>query len=93
MWPQIYDPLGNRALSTAVAALPVVVLLGAIGLLRVRAHLAALLGLAAALAVAIVAFGMPARMALATAGYGAAYGLLPDRLDHSERDLPVPADE
>jgi lactate permease len=77
MWPQVYDPLGNRVLSTVVAALPVVILLGAIGLLRVRAHLAALLGLATALAAAVVVFGMPARAALATAGYGAAYGLLP----------------
>ena len=77
MWAQTYDPLGRPALSTALAALPVVVLLGAIGILHIRAHLAALLGLATALMVAIVPFGMPATMALATAGYGAAYGLLP----------------
>lgn len=77
MWAQVYDPLGNAALSTLVAALPVVVLLGAIGLLRIRAHAAALLGLATALAAAIAVFGMPAGMALLTAGYGAAYGLLP----------------
>jgi len=77
MWPQVYDPLGAPALSTLVASLPVAVLLGALGLLRVKAHLAALLGLATALAVAVLAFGMPARMALAAAGYGAAYGLLP----------------
>ena len=60
-----------------MAALPVVVLLGAIGLLRMKAHLAALLGLATALAIAILVFGMPARMALMTAAYGAAYGLFP----------------
>ncbi len=77
MWPQVYDPLGNPALSTAVAALPVVVLLGAIGVARVKAHLAALLGLATALVIAVLVFGMPARMALATAAFGAAYGLFP----------------
>jgi lactate permease len=77
MWPQVYDPLGSPALSTLLAALPVVVLLGALGVFRMKAHTAALLGLASALAVAVVVFGMPARLALATAAFGAAYGLLP----------------
>lgn len=77
MWPQVYDPLGSPALSTIAAALPVVVLLGALGIFRVRAHLAGLLGLAASLAIAIGLFGMPAPMAIAAAGFGAAYGLFP----------------
>jgi lactate permease len=77
MWSQRYDPAGQVALSTALAAVPVVVLLGALGLARMRAHLAALLGLLSALLVAVFVFGMPARMALATAGFGAAYGLFP----------------
>ena len=76
-WSQTYDPLGSFALSTLLAALPVVVLLGGLALLRWPAHLAALAGLATALAIAIGPFGMPAPMALASAGYGAAYGLLP----------------
>jgi lactate permease len=76
-WAQIYDPLGQPALSTLASALPVVVLLGALGILRWRAHTAALAGLATALLVAIAIFGMPASIALSTAAYGAAYGLLP----------------
>jgi lactate permease len=76
-WPQTYDPLGSLALSTILAALPVVVLLGTLAVLRWPAHLAALAGLASALVIAIVPFGMPAPMALASAGYGAMYGLLP----------------
>jgi lactate permease len=76
-WPQVYDPLGNRVLSTLAAAVPVVTLLGTLGLLRWRAHTAALAGLGAALIVAVAVFGMPPTMALCTAGYGAAYGLLP----------------
>ena len=76
-WTQTYDPLGNVFLSTTLAALPVIVLLGGLAFAHLRAHVAALLGLASALAVAIGVFGMPARLALATAAYGAAYGLLP----------------
>ena len=44
---------------------------------HVKAHYAALAGLAAALLTAIFAFHMPARLAGATAVYGAAYGLFP----------------
>ena len=76
-WNQVYDPLGNSLWSTALAALPILVLLGGIGLLHLKAHIAALLGLAVALIVAVVGFGMPTPMAGATAAYGAAFGLLP----------------
>ena len=63
--------------STLLAAVPVVVLLGALGLFHMRAHVAALMGLVSALCVAVGAFGMPVGLAFATAGYGAAYGLFP----------------
>jgi len=76
-WSQVYDPLGNPALSTLLAALPIVVLLGGLGVFRIKAHYAALLGIATSLVVATLVFGMPARMALSTATYGAAYGLFP----------------
>ena len=76
-WIQSYDPLGSPWLSTAAAALPIVLLLAALGLLEWRAHRAALLGLVAALGVSVVVYGMPARTAAATAIYGAAYGFLP----------------
>jgi lactate permease len=76
-WHQSYDPLANVALSTLLAALPIVILLGGLAFFRLRAHVAALLGLAAALLTAVLAFAMPAGMALRTAGLGAAYGLFP----------------
>jgi lactate permease len=76
-WRQVYDPLGAAWMSTVVAALPIVLLLGGLALLRLRAHVAALLGLAAAVLTAVLAFGMPAGMAVRTAGLGAAYGLFP----------------
>ena len=77
MWSQVYDPFGSMTVSTAVAALPVVVLLGSIAVFEVRAHLAALLGLGTALAIAILAYGMPAPMAGLAAVFGVAFGLLP----------------
>ena len=77
MWPQVYDPLQNAALSTLSAALPVVVLLGSLAFLKLQAHVAAVLGLISALAVATIVFGMPASLAGTTAAYGAAYGLMP----------------
>lgn len=76
-WSQVYDPFGNMWLSTLLAALPIVVLLGGIGIFHIKAHIAALLGLGVALVVAVLGFGMPARMAGSTALYGAAFGLLP----------------
>jgi lactate permease len=76
-WPQGYDPTGHWWLSALLAALPVVVLLGSLGLLHIKAHYAALLGLAASLICSIWFFGMPARLAAKTAVLGAGYGLLP----------------
>src|SRR5205085_3270152 len=76
-WTQNYDPFHNAFVSTAVAALPIVVLLTSIAALGIRIHIAALTGLAVALGVAIGGFGMPIKMAGITAVYGAAYGLFP----------------
>src|ERR671932_2196635 len=64
-------------LSTALAAIPIVVLLGTLGIIEMRAHYAAALGLLAALLVAIFGFGMPAGSAIMAAIDGAGYGLFP----------------
>ena len=76
-WPQVYDPLHNRLFSTAIAAVPVVVLLGGIAFLRIRAHLAAFLGLASACVIAVWIYGMPATAAAGAVADGAAYGFFP----------------
>ncbi|MEZ0389291.1 MAG: L-lactate permease [Verrucomicrobium sp.] len=76
-WSQNYDPVGNPVLSTLLAAIPVVVLLGLIASGKMRIHLAACVALAIALIVAVAGFGMPLGAAAAAAGYGAAFGLVP----------------
>jgi len=77
MWSQVYNPLQNILVSALVAAIPIIVLLGALGFFRLRAHIAALLGLAASLGIAILEFGMPMHLSVMSALYGAAYGILP----------------
>jgi lactate permease len=76
-WQQVYDPFGNMLISTLLAAIPVLVMLVALGFLDIKAHIAAGLGLLAAVAVAVFAYGMPAGMAGTAAFYGGLTGLLP----------------
>jgi len=76
-WSQGYDPIGAWAISTLIAALPVIALLGTLASGKVPAHWAALIGLTTAILTAIFAFHMPTRLAATTAVYGAAYGFFP----------------
>jgi lactate permease len=76
-WTQIYDPLGSIWLSTLVAALPIVLLLGSLGICGWSAPKAAMLGLVSALMLAVLVYRMPVALAVASAGYGAAFGLFP----------------
>jgi lactate permease len=75
-WTQVYDPIGHWWLSTLVAALPIVVLLGLLAGLKVRPHLCAIAGAATAILCAILVFGMPATFAVSSFFYGSAFGLL-----------------
>ena len=77
VWSQVYNPLSNAWLSTLVAAVPIVVLLGALGIFRIKAHMAAIYGLIVSLLVATIIYGMPVSMAGTTAVFGAAFGLMP----------------
>jgi len=76
IWTQVYDPFNNWMVSTLVAALPVLVLLGLLAGLRVKAHLCAIAGAGTAIVVSIFAFGMPWQLAGSSFVYGMAFGFL-----------------
>ncbi len=73
MWSQNYDPLGNWPLSTLLAAVPVLVLLGLLASGKASAWGAALAGLGAAVIMAVGPFQMPVHLAIAAAGHGVVF--------------------
>src|SRR5678815_2217963 len=77
IWLQNYDPLNNATLSTILAALPVLVLLCSIALLKVKIHFAALAGLGVAILIALLVYRMPVTATAAATLFGGAYGLFP----------------
>ena len=77
IWSQVYNPFGNVVLSSLAATVPIVLLLAMIASGKVKPHIAAGAGLLIALAVAILAFGMPAGLALRATGFGLLTGLFP----------------
>jgi lactate permease len=78
LWQQTYTPIGGSLPWSAIlAAVPVLALLYAIGVRRVSAWKSSVIGLIAALAVALAVYRMPPLLALDAALYGAAFGAFP----------------
>ncbi|MDQ0491758.1 MULTISPECIES: L-lactate permease [Streptomyces] len=78
MYVQELEPVaGSLGLSALVAALPLLIVLVLLGGVRMKAHLAGLIGLAAAVAVAWLAYGMPLDQTLSSGVQGAVFGLFP----------------
>ena len=72
------DAVGGSLFATAmVCTIPLLVVFVFLGLLKTKAHIAGLAGLAAAILVAVLAFGMPVNLSLLAASQGAVYGLFP----------------
>ncbi|MYR43290.1 L-lactate permease [Streptomyces sp. SID5910] len=78
MYVQELEPLADSlGLSALVAALPLVIVLVLLGGVRMKAHLAGLIGLLAAVLVAWLAYGMPLDQTVSSAAQGAVFGLFP----------------
>ncbi|MFL4995517.1 MAG: L-lactate permease [Microvirga sp.] len=77
MWSQVYNPFNNATLSTIAAAIPVVLLLVMIASGKVKAHIAAVIALLAAIAVSVFLFTMPTGLATRAALFGVATGMFP----------------
>ena len=78
MYRQILDPVAHSlAWSSLVAAIPLLVLFVLLGVVRLKAWIASLIALAAALIVAVAVYGMPVGQALLAGSEGAAFGFFP----------------
>ncbi|MEU0792231.1 lactate permease LctP family transporter [Amycolatopsis sp. NPDC005961] len=74
-WIQDYQPAGGLWVSALLAALPIIVLLVALGVIRFSAHLSAALALVTALGVALLLYRMPAALAFDSAAMGVLFGV------------------
>ncbi|HKG52362.1 MAG TPA: L-lactate permease [Actinomycetales bacterium] len=78
MYRPVLDSVGGSLFLTSVfAALPLATLFVLLGVLRMRAWLAAIISLVVALAVAVFAYSMPLGQALLAGTEGAAFGFFP----------------
>ncbi|MBV8175951.1 MAG: L-lactate permease [Verrucomicrobia bacterium] len=78
MFQQPLEPIaGSLTLSALVAALPLITIFVLLGWARLKAHWAGLAALAVAIIVAVLGYGMPAKLAVLSASQGATFGLLP----------------
>ena len=77
-WQQVYAPIGDSlVLSALVALIPIVFFFLALAVFRMKGHNAAIITLALSMIVAVFGFDMPINMVLASAEYGFLFGLWP----------------
>ncbi|WP_171422353.1 L-lactate permease [Acinetobacter wuhouensis] len=76
-WQQIYDPMGNIWVSSAIALIPIVFFFLALAVFRMKGSVAGTITVVLALLVSLFAYQMPIAMALASIVYGFLYGLWP----------------
>lgn len=76
-WTQVVDPLNSIALSALVAAIPIYFIFWALIIKKMKGYMASLLTLIIAILLVIIVYGMPFRLAIASAAHGALYGFFP----------------
>jgi lactate permease len=78
VWKQVYMPFGSSYLIPAlVASIPLIILFVMLAVMRKPGHTSALVATAAALLLAIFAWGMPVKLAVSATILGAVFGLFP----------------
>jgi lactate permease len=78
MYKQILDPVGDSlGLSSIFAAIPLLTLFVLLGVLRMKAWMAALISLGVSILVAVVVYSMPVGQSLLATTEGAAFGFFP----------------
>ncbi|MBM7865207.1 L-lactate permease [Heliobacterium gestii] len=77
MWTQVFDPMGNIFLSAAIAVIPIIYLFWALAIQKMKGYIAGVTTTTLAVLIAILVYGMPAQLAIASTLQGALYGLFP----------------
>ncbi|MGL5207245.1 MAG: L-lactate permease, partial [Acidaminococcaceae bacterium] len=77
MWTQVYNPMGNLALSAFLAAVPMVLIFYLLAVRRATGQVAGSVALFSAVLIAIFVYDMPAQMAITATAMGGLYGAFP----------------
>ncbi|HEV7348614.1 lactate permease LctP family transporter [Telluribacter sp.] len=76
-WQQVIDPLNNIGLSALLAVVPILFIFWALIIRKMKGYQASLIATGLAILIAILAYGMPVKLALLSTLNGALYGLFP----------------
>ncbi len=76
-WTQVIDPFNNIALSALLAVIPILFIFWALIIKKMKGYQSSLIATSLAILIAVLAYGMPLKLALLSTANGALYGLFP----------------
>ena len=76
-WNLAVNPLDNIALSALIATIPIIFFFWALAIKRMKGHIAAAITVGLAIIVAVIGYGMPAKLAFLSTANGMLYGIFP----------------